>query len=134
MTIHGVEVLIYHGRSFDDLVKHIPEATYTNPIQPMKEMLLRRHLVPLIGERTPIAPEHRDSLILDRLPDIFVTGHVHTAGCERIYDTILINASSWQAQTSYQKLLNFNPSPCKAYMVNLNSLRHTELDFSVRNS
>lgn len=133
MALNGVEILVYHGRSFDDIVKFVPEATYTNPILPMKEMLLRRHLVPIYGERTPIAPEHRDNLLIDRLPDIFVTGHVHTSGCERYSDMLLINASAWQAQTSFQRTLNFNPDPCKAYKVNLNTLRPTELDFSNQN-
>jgi DNA polymerase II small subunit len=132
-SLQGVEVLLYHGRSFDDTVKYIPEATYKNPIKPMKEMMIRRHLVPIYGERTPIAPEHRDYLIIDRLPDIFVTGHVHTAGSERVNDILFINASAWQAQTSYQKTLNFNPDPCKAFLVNLNSVRATELDFSQQN-
>jgi len=133
LSLHSVDVLVYHGRSFDDIVKYIPEATYTNPITPMKEMMIRRHLVPIWGERTPIAPEHRDSLIIDRLPDIFVTGHVHTAGCERINDMLFINASSWQDQTSYQKTLNFNPDPCKAYLVNLHTVRGTELNFKIPN-
>ncbi|UCH89750.1 MAG: metallophosphoesterase, partial [Thermoplasmata archaeon] len=132
-ALHGVDVLIYHGRSFDDIVKYIPEATYANPILPMKEILLRRHLVPIYGERTPTAPEHHDYLLLDRLPDIFVTGHVHTAGCERFSDMLLINASAWQAQTSFQRTMNFNPDPCKAYIVNLNTIRATELNFSARN-
>ena len=129
LSLHGVEILVYHGRSFDDIVKFVPNATYTNPISPMKEMMMRRHLVPIWGERTPIAPEHYDSLLIDRLPDIFITGHVHTAGCERVNDMLFINASSWQDQTSYQKTLNFNPDPCKAFLVNLHSVRGTELNF-----
>jgi DNA polymerase II small subunit len=133
MALHGVEILVYHGRSFDDIVKFIPEATYIKPTATMKEMLIRRHLVPIYGERTPIAPEHQDMLMLDRLPDIFVTGHVHTSGHEYYLDMLLINGSAWQAQTSFQKTLNFNPDPCKAYMVNLNSLKTTQLDFSARN-
>jgi DNA polymerase II small subunit len=133
LSLHSVEVLVYHGRSFDDIVKFIPEATYLNPIQPMKEILLRRHLVPIYGERTPIAPEHTDMLLVDRLPDIFVTGHVHTAGCENYSNMLLMNASAWQAQTSYQRTLNFNPDPCKAYKVSLNTVRATELDFTARN-
>jgi DNA polymerase II small subunit len=133
LSLHGVEILVYHGRSFDDIVKYIPAATYTNPISPMKEMMMRRHLVPIWGERTPIAPEHFDSLLIDRLPDVFVTGHVHTAGCERVNDMLFINASSWQDQTSFQKTLNFNPDPCKAFLVNLHSVRGTELNFKLPN-
>ena len=130
LSLEGVEVLLYHGRSFDDIVKFIPEATYTNPILPMKEILYRRHLVPIYGERTPIAPEHSDLLLLNNLPDIFVTGHVHTTGCERYNNIMMINASAWQAQTSYQKTLNFNPDPCKAFLVNLATVRAAEMDFS----
>jgi DNA polymerase II small subunit len=85
----------------------------------MREMLRRRHLAPIYGERTAIAPEERDYLVIDDIPDIFVTGHVHHAGMGDYRGVIMINASTWQAQTAFQRMHNHMPDPCKAFMVHL---------------
>ena len=87
-TINNVEILAYHGRSMDDFVMQIPNVTYNTPIQIMKEMLVRRHLAPIYGQRTPIAPEHKDYLLIEKLPDIFVTGHIHKTAFERYRDIL----------------------------------------------
>ncbi|MEM2900097.1 MAG: DNA-directed DNA polymerase II small subunit [Thermoplasmata archaeon] len=130
-SIHGVDVLAYHGRSFDDLIMAIQGLTYNTPIDAMKELLRMRHLVPIYGEKTPIAPEHSDMLVIDSIPDIFVTGHVHDIGTDYYNGITLINASAWQSQTSYQKMLNFNPNPCKVPIVDLQTLKVTNvLDFA----
>jgi DNA polymerase II small subunit len=42
----------------------------------------------------------------------------------------LINASSWQAQTSYQKMLNFIPDPAKLPIINLKTGNVTMMDFN----
>jgi len=82
---------------------------------------VRRHLAPIYGEKTPIAPEHQDYLVIDKIPDIFVTGHIHKTAVEIYRDITLLNASAWQAQTSYQKMRNFNPDPGKGIAMDLQS-------------
>jgi hypothetical protein len=79
----------------------------------MKEMLKRRHLASMYGGKTPLAPEPRDMMVIDTVPDIFVTGHVHGAGLSHYKGVRLINASTWQSQTSFQKMHNFTPDPAK---------------------
>ncbi len=128
-SLHGVEILAYHGRSFDDWVLSLQELSYETPIAAMRQMLRRRHLTPIYGGKTPIAPEHEDHLVIERVPDIFVTGHVHKVGMERCYGTRLINASTWQAQTSYQKMMNFNPDPARLPIVDLDTLDARILNF-----
>ena len=59
----------------------------------------------------PVAPEKKDYLVMDIVPDIFVSGHVHGAGFEEYKGIKMINASTWQTQTEYQKSHNFNPDP-----------------------
>jgi len=117
--IEGRNVLIYHGRSIDDWIPAIPGLSYSKPLDVMKEMLRRRHLAPIYGERTAIAPEEKDYMVIDEVPDIFVTGHVHHAGMGDYRGVIMINASTWQSQTSFQKMHNHMPDPCKAFMVHL---------------
>ena len=93
-------------------------------------MLRKRHLAPTYGGYTPLAPEHSDYMIIERVPDIFVTGHVHIAHIDEYRGVTLINASSWQAQTSYQKTLNFVPDSAKLPIVNLETGNATTMDFS----
>ncbi|MFH1765605.1 MAG: zf-HC2 domain-containing protein, partial [Gemmatimonadota bacterium] len=82
------------------------------------------------GTKTPLAPEKEDHMIIDPVPDIFLTGHTHSFGVEVYKKILLINGSTWQSQTDYQKMHNFDPDPAKATVVNLRTLRHKILDFS----
>jgi DNA polymerase II small subunit len=129
-SLHGVEILAYHGRSMDDFIKALPSLDYSKAKKIMIEMLKKRHLVPIYGGRTPIAPEHKDYLVIDRVPDIFVTGHGHATDMGKYRGVTLINASCWQAQTKYQKMHNFIPDPAKVPIVNLKTGEASIIDFS----
>ena len=104
-------ILTYHGRSIDDWVSGVQQLTYNDPLRVMKEMTDARHLAPIYGQKTALAPERRDYLAMDILPDIFVSGHVHGYGYMEYKGIRMINASTWQDQTDYQKQHNFNPIP-----------------------
>ena len=132
-SLHGVEVLAYHGQSLLDYATNIQHLKYNEPVEIMKVMLKKHHLAPTYGGYTPLAPEHLDYMIIDRIPDIFVTGHVHLAQISDYRGVKLINASSWQAQTSYQKMLNFIPDSAKLPIVDLKSGNVTMMDFSKNN-
>ncbi len=129
-ALHGVVVEAYHGRSFDDLIPAIPGASYSRPTEVMKRMLQMRHLAPIYGDRTPLAPLPRDGLVVDPAPDILVTGHVHTYGADHYRGVLLLNASTWQAETEYQRMRNISPVPARAAVVDLSTLDLTTLDFS----
>lgn len=123
VLLHGVEVLIYHGKGIDDFISTVPSLTYENPLASMIEMLNKRHVAPTYGGKTPIAPEKEDYLIIDTVPDIFVTGHVHWVGVDEYKGVRLINASAWQTQTAYQKMRNIDPIPAMVPIVNLQTGR-----------
>jgi DNA polymerase II small subunit len=131
-TIHGVEVLAYHGKSLDDLIPAL-KLTYDRPVESvmetMKEMLLRRHVAPIYGGKTPIAPEAHDHLVIDRVPDIFVTGHLHTTAVNVFNGVLMINSSTWQSQTKFQRMMNLKPDPAKVVVVNLKSMKTNILNF-----
>ncbi len=129
-SLHGVEVLSYHGQSLLDYATNIQHLKYNEPVEIMKVMLKKHHLAPTYGGYTPLAPEHFDYMVINRIPDIFVTGHVHLAQISDYRGVTLINASSWQTQTSYQKMLNFIPDSGKLPIVNLKSGNVTMMDFS----
>jgi len=129
-SLHGVEILSYHGQSLLDYSTNIQSLSYNEPTEVMKLMLKKRHLAPTYGGYTPLAPEHKDYMLISEVPDIFVTGHVHTSAIDNYRGVTLINASSWQSQTSYQKMMNFVPDSAKLPIVDLKTGNATTMDFS----
>ncbi len=129
-SLDNVEILSYHGQSLLDFATNIQQLEYNKPIEIMKMMLKKHHLSPTYGGFTPLAPEHSDYMVIDKVPDIFVTGHVHLATIGEYRGVTLINASSWQEQTDYQKMMNFVPDSGKVPIVNLQNSNVTMMDFS----
>jgi len=130
LNVEGRTVLTYHGRSIDDWVSGVQQLSYDDPVRIMQEMLSRRHLAPIYGQKTALAPEKKDYMIIEKVPDIFVTGHVHGAGFVEYRGTKMINASAWQDQTEYQKSHNFNPKPAVMPIVHLGTGRTSMQDFN----
>ena len=129
-SLNGVRVLSYHGKSIDDFVAGLRTVTYSDPVEAMRQMLRRRHLAPQWGGKTPLSPEPEDGLVINEVPDIFVTGHVHGHACVDFKGTTLICSSTWQDQTSYQRMLGFQPKPCMLTIVNLKSHATTAIPFA----
>ncbi len=111
VMLDGVKVQIYHGRSIDDLMSEIPRLSYDKPEEAMVELLKRRHLAPQYGKRCPIAPEKEDYLVIEEIPDVLHSGHVHTFGATVYRGVFVVNSSTWQSQTEFQKKMNLNPMP-----------------------
>ncbi len=120
ISIEGLNILIYHGASLNDLMDYIKGVKYENADIMMAELLKRRHLAPIYGNKVPIAPIEDDFMVIEDIPDLFVTGHIHVHKYSLYYGTILLNASAWQKQTEYQKMHNFFPDPCKVTLKFLN--------------
>lgn len=127
-ALDGVVVEAYHGRGFDDLIPMIPGASYGRPTEVMRRMLQMRHLGPIYGDRTPLAPLAHDGLVIDPLPDILVTGHLHTYAADRYRGVLMLNASAWQSETEYQRMRNIVPVPAHAAVVDLASLDLATVD------
>ncbi len=130
LEIEGRTILAYHGRSMDDFVANIPGLGYSDPSEIMRSMLKRRHMAPIYGEKTALAPEQKDYLVIDRVPDIFVTGHIHACSVSDYRGVKLINASTWQSQTAFQRMHNQIPDPAKVPMVDLGTGEIWVEDFS----
>lgn len=119
LDIEDRKILTYHGRSIDDWVSGVQQLTYEDPLAVMREMMNSRHLAPIYGQKTALAPEKKDFMAVEIVPDIFVSGHVHGYGYAEYAGVKMINASTWQDQTDYQKMHNFNPKPGIMPMVHL---------------
>jgi len=131
VSIHGVEFLIYHGRSLDDVLATAPNMHFHSPEKAMRLLLRGRHLAPIYGQRTSIAPERQDFLVIERVPDIFHTGHVHVMKHEFYRGTLMVNSGAWQRQTSYQRNMGLKPTPGIIPVVNLQTLTVVPVDFTL---
>ena len=123
VSLNGVKVLMFHGQSIDDIVKTTPGMKYDEPTKVMKHLLKARHLSPIYGSQTPIAPEMEDLLVIEDIPDIFHVGHVHKAQLDMYKGILLVNSGSWQKQTPFQASVGMTPNPGIALMVNLKTFQ-----------
>ena len=129
VSLHTVEVLMYHGRSLDDIIATAPGLEHGHPEKAMKLLLQSRHLAPLYGGKTMLSPENRDFLVIERVPDIFHAGHVHVVGCCNYRGVLIVNSGGWQEQTDYMQKLGLVPTPGKVPVVNLQTLETNVLSF-----
>jgi len=129
VDLDGARILIYHGRSIDDLVANIPGISYQEPAMAVLEMVKRRHLAPIYGSRVSISPEKMDYFVIDPVPDIIHTGHVHTLGVQRYKNILLVNSGTWQDQTEFQKHVNLMPVPARVPIVDLADFTYKILTF-----
>jgi len=130
VNLHGLELLLYHGRSLDDLVAAVPNVSFQTPDKAMKLLLQCRHLAPIYGQRTPIAPEKRDFMVIERPPDIFHSGHVHIFKYNTYRGVLTVNSGAWQKQTEYQKTMGLNPTPGIVPIVSLQTLQVSPVSFA----
>jgi len=130
IALHGVKVLVYHGNSFDDLATTVPGMGFDRPLEMMKLMLWARHLAPIYGLKTALAPTARDLLVVEEVPDIFHTGHIHVTAIGAYRGVLLVNSGAWQEQTAYQRVRGIVPKPGRAVLVDLAGLKAVELNFT----
>ncbi len=130
---HDVNTLIYHGESMHDINRLIHDLDINKPIETMKEFLICRHLAPVFGEKTQIAPIQNDLLVLDKIPDIFHTGHIHINGIGKYRNVTLVNSGCFQAQTDFMRSFGIIPTPGIVPVIELDSLNYFQLDFKKTN-
>ena len=98
------------------------------PVETMKEFLTCRHLAPVYGKRTQIAPVSKDWLVIENIPDIFHTGHVHINGFEKYKGVSLVNSGCFQSQTDFMKSFGIIPTPGIVPIIELDTYNCLELD------
>ena len=134
ISLNGVKVLMYHGQSIDDVVRTTPGVSYDKPAAVMRHFLKARHMSPIYGSRTPIAPETEDMMVIDDVPDIFHSGHVHFVGLDMYKGVLIVNSGAWQRQTDFQESVGITPTPGMAIIVNLQTMKVFQKDFRVEES
>ena len=129
VSLDGLKVLIYHGRGIDDMVMGSNDFSHERNDLVMKEFLNKRHLAPLYGERTPLASELEDHLVIDTVPDVLHTGHVHINTYTNYKGIHCINSGTFQTQTEFQKIYNIVPTPAIVPIIDVGGI-YKPLDFN----
>jgi DNA polymerase II small subunit len=129
VAFHGVRFLLHHGRSLDDVISSAPNMDFTQPEKAMRLQLQCRHLASEYGNRTSIAPEKIDHLVIENVPDVFQSGHIHVVKHENYRGTQIINSGAWQAQTDYQRRVGLVPTPGILTAINLQTLQVRLINF-----
>ena len=122
-TFSGFDVLLYHGYSFDYYVAKVESIRnnggYHRADLIMKFLLKRRHLSPSFRS-TPYYPGHKeDPLIIKKIPDFFVSGHIHYSKVDNYRGVTIVCGSCWQGTTAFQEKLGHQPEPARVPVVNL---------------
>jgi DNA polymerase II small subunit len=127
--LHGVNILVYHGDSMDDLIQALPGSSYQQPTDLMKELIISRHLSPIYGASTWTAPEKEDWMVIEDIPEILHCGHVHVLECKKYRGVLLLNSGTFQEETDFQRSLGIKPTPGIFTVVNLRTLEPKLFNF-----
>lgn len=129
----GIDVLMYHGYSFDYYVANVDyireQGGYDRADLIMKFLLQRRHLAPTHTSTLYIPNPTKDPLIIDKVPDIFASGHIHKAVAANYRNVTLISGSCWQSTTAFQEKMGHRPEPARVPAVNLKTRQVKMLRF-----
>jgi len=119
----GFDVMMYHGYSFDYFVAEVDslraQGGYDRADLIMKFLLKRRHLAPSHLSTLYTPDTKKDPLAIERVPDFFLSGHIHKSVTANYRNTTLICGSCWQAKTLFQEKVGHNPEPSRVPIVNL---------------
>lgn len=128
----GFDVLIYHGYSLDYYAEGVDSIRYSglsisDRTDLVKQLLLqKRHLAPAHTSTLYIPSPLRDPLIIEKVPDIFVTAHIHKASVGSYRNITLLSCSCWQGKTLFQEKVGHEPEPNRIILLNLKT-RHIKI-------
>jgi len=122
-NFEGFNILLYHGFSLPYYGDKVPEIREQGGLEKtdlvMKYFLQRRHLAPSHGSTQFIPDIRKDFLLIEKVPDFFVTGHVHKIIIGEYRGVTLLNTSAWVKETEYQSRFGLKPDNCRAIIIDL---------------
>ena len=62
---------------------------------------------------------NEDPLVIKKVPDFFVTAHMHRTSALNYRNVTLISCGCWQGQTPFMEKLGIHPDPSRISLVNL---------------
>jgi len=129
----GFDVMLYHGYSFDYYVAEVESIRvnggYDRADLIMKFLLQKRHLAPSHTSTLYTPDSKSDPLLINKVPDFFISGHIHKAAASNYRNITLISGSCWQGKTAYQEKVGHHPEPSRVPIVNLQTRQVKMLKF-----
>lgn len=134
-NFQGFNVLTYHGFSYPYYANNVPSLVRQDAINApekiMTYLLKNRHLAPTHAS-TQHYPTEKDDMVISKVPDIFVSGHLHKSAVSYYNNILLIAGSTWEEETENQKKRGNKPDFCKVPMFNFKTGAVKILDFDDR--
>lgn len=131
----GIDVLMYHGFSFYYYVDNVPSLMHAHasnaPEKVMAYLLKNRHLAPTHSS-VQYYPLEEDPFVIDKVPDVFFSGHTHKCGITFYNNVLVISGAAWEDITPMQERRGNDPDFCKVPILNLKTGGVKILDFEVR--
>jgi len=129
----GFDILLYHGYSliyYSDHVESIRSSGgQKRPDLIMKFLLQKRHLAPTHTSNRYVPDADADPLIINKIPDFFITGHIHRVSVSNYKNVTLINASCWTGITEDQEKRGLENQPAKVPIINLKTREVKVINF-----
>ncbi len=121
----GLDFLLYHGYSFtyySDNVESIRQKGGVDRADLIMQFLLqRRHLAPTHKSTIYNPDAKRDPLVIEKIPDFFLTGHLHKTIVSNYKNITMISGSCWQSKTSFMEKMGIHPEPARVPVINFNT-------------
>jgi len=134
INIEGLNILMYHGASFHSVLEENSDIRVkfkkNFPTIILKELLKRRCLAPTHGSCDYVPTREGDLHIINKVPDIIITGDLHRADVSVYNNILLISGSCWQSITPFEEKIGNIPDPCKVPLLNLKTREIKIMDFS----
>ena len=129
----GFNVLMYHGFSAPYYANEV-ESFRTNKgfdkiDQVMKFYLQKRHLAPSHTSTLYLPVFDEDPLVINKVPDFFIMGHVHKAKVANYRNVTMICCGCWVTQTEYQERRGIVPEHSRVIIANLKTRETKILNF-----
>ncbi len=129
----GFDILLYHGYSFDYYIRNVESIRnnggYDRADLIMKFLLQKRHLAPTYSSTLLVPSRDKDNLVISKVPDIFVTGHIHKTYVSSYRNVTLICGSCWQSTTPFQEKVGHHPEPARVPILNTQTRKVKILKF-----
>tara|TARA_Y100000310_G_C20637392_1_gene791933 strand:- start:245 stop:1882 length:1638 start_codon:yes stop_codon:yes gene_type:complete len=133
-NFEGFNILLYHGYSYDYYAANIDtilqNGGYDRGDLIMKFLLKKRHLSPVHTATLFVPNGNEDNLVMDIVPDIFASGHIHKGSIAKYKGVTTFVSSCWQHKTDFQERMGHNPDYCKVPFFNFGNGKSMMLDFS----
>ncbi|MGV8162970.1 MAG: metallophosphoesterase [Candidatus Nanoarchaeia archaeon] len=134
----GFDLLLYHGGSLIYYSQNVPFIREAGGQKRsdlvLKFLLQKRHLAPTHGSTLYLPDAEQDFLMIDIVPDFFITGHIHRSSVGEYRGVTTVNASCWTETTEDQVKRGLEPLPARVPVINLKTREIKIINFLSKKS